>query len=85
MVCSSVGYEIWVFAVASTGVFVLFVVTPRTFQRWIRERRPRNLGLSIIPNWCFSVWALRAFGIIPAIMMVIAAMGLYCFFHGPDL
>lgn len=85
MVCSSVGYEVWVFAIAAAGLFVLLVVTPRPLQRWIRERRPRSTGLMIIPDWCFNVWALRAIGIIPAVMLVVAAMGLHCFFHGPDL
>jgi hypothetical protein len=72
-------------AVATTGLFVLFVIATRPFQRWILERRPRNLGLRMIPRWFFNLWVMKALGIIPGIMMIVAAMGLYCFFHGPDL
>ena len=85
MLCSNVGYEIWVLAVAATGLFVLFVIATRPFQRWILERRPQSHGLRMIPRCFFNLWAMKALGIIPAIMMIVAAMGLYCFFTGPDL
>ena len=88
MLCSKVGLEVWAFLLVSTVLVALFVFATRPFQRWLRAMRPRNAGLGLMPAFLFedsSVWLVRALGIIPVLMWAAAAMGVYCFFHGPDL
>lgn len=84
MECSNVGIEIWFFVLFSSIAVVLFVFATRPFQAWLRTRRVSG-RLPMVPDVFFrdsGVWALRALGIIPAIMWIVSMLGVYCFFHG---
>lgn len=86
MQCADVGFETWLlFTVSSLGVFLFLFVT-RPFQKWLREHRAVYGGLGMLPGVFFrdaGVWAIRALGVIPALMLMAAGAGVYCFFRGP--
>lgn len=86
MQCSSVGIEAWFFLVFTGVSLYLFTFGARPFQRWLRSHRPSSMGLRVIPAFFFSessLWAMRVFAVIPAIMFFVAILGVTCFFHGP--
>jgi hypothetical protein len=88
MRCSAVGLEVWPFFFLSTVLVASFVFATRPFQRWLRARRARSAGLGLLPAFLFeesSAWLVRALGIIPVLMWAVAALGVYCFFHGAEL
>jgi len=84
--CANVGNEIWLlFGVSSLGV-VLCCFAAGSLQKWLREHRAVFGWMSAVPDVVFrdsGVWAIRAFGIIPALMWIVAAIGVYCYLHGP--
>jgi hypothetical protein len=86
MPCSSVGIEIWVLVIFSAVSLYLFTFGARPFQRWLRSRRPRSLGLRMVPAFLMSessLWALRGLAVIPAMMLLVAILGVICFLRGP--
>ncbi len=86
MTCSDVGMEIWLLALISSTLFVLFTFAARPFQGWLRTHRARSGLFRFLPDAFFGdrgIWLLRLFGIIPGLMTIVAAMGVYCFFRGP--
>lgn len=87
MRCSSVGIEIWILVIFSAVSLYLLTVGARPFQRWLRARRPRSLGLRMVPAFFLSessLWSMRTLAVIPAIMLFVAILGVICFFHGPS-
>jgi hypothetical protein len=86
MRCSSVGIEIWGLAIVSAALLYLFTFGARPFQRWLRSRRPHSFGLRTVPLLFFdesSLWSMRALAVIPAVMLLVAILGVVCFFRGP--
>lgn len=86
MQCSDVGPEVFVFFVALSLCVWLFWFATRPVQTWLREHRATYRGLGMLPGIILrdqGVWAIRALGIIPALMLLAAGSGVYCFFHGP--
>ena len=86
MQCSSVGIEIWFFAIVSAVSLYLLTFGARPFQRWLRAHRPRSVGLRLIPAVFLdesTLWSMRALSVIPAVMVLGAMLGVFCFFHGP--
>lgn len=86
MQCGNVGIEIWFFFIISAVSLYLFTLGARPFQRWLRSRRPRSLGLSVIPAFFFnepSLWTMRVLAVLPALMLFVAILGVICFFQGP--
>lgn len=86
MQCSDVGSEIWILVVISAVALYAFTVGARPFQRWLRSRRSRSLGLRMMPAFFFddsSLWPIRALAVIPAVMFVAAILGVICYFRGP--
>ncbi len=86
MRCSNVGIEIWFLFLLSAVLLYLFTIGARPFQRWLRFRRPRSMGLRMMPAVFFdesNLWSMRALGVIPALMLVASILGLVCYFRGP--
>ncbi len=86
MTCSEVGLEVWLLFFASGSISLIALFAPRSLQRWLRKCRPGRAWASALPEPFYresGVWAIRALGIIPAVMWLASLLGVYCFFHGP--
>jgi hypothetical protein len=86
MQCTETGAEIWMLFIVSSVLVVLFVFRTRGFIDWLRMRRVTGRWPSNAPDVVFGpwgVWVVRAAGIIPGVMWIAGAYGVYCFFHGP--
>jgi len=86
MRCSSVGHEIWALAIFSAVSLYLFTFRVRSFQRWLRLRTLRHPGLRMVPALFLnesSLWSMRVLAVLPAIMFLVAILGVFCSFHGP--
>lgn len=86
MECTKTGVEIWLLFIVSSILVALFVFKTRWFIDWLRMRRVTGRWGGNAPDVLFGgsgVWVLRALGIIPALMWIAGAFGVYCFFHGP--
>jgi hypothetical protein len=85
--CTETGVEIWLLFIIPSILVTLFVFKTRWFIEWLRMRRVtgRYPG-NAFPDVVFGprgVWTLRLLGVIPAILWIAGAFGVYCFFHGP--
>lgn len=87
MYCSDVGGEIWVFFTVTGLLAWLFLVKPTVLQGWLRARRERGTTF-LIPGFLLApgrAWVFRLFAVIPVTMWLVALVGVYCFFAGPEL
>lgn len=85
MACAGVGWEIWAFGALATAASWVFLVATRPFVTWLLAQRPRRRSLQLLPREMFTVGSVKLLGLIPALMTIVAWLGVYCFFHGPDL
>jgi hypothetical protein len=85
MQCTQTGFEIWLLFIVSSIPMTLFVFKTRWFLGWLRMRRVTGRRFGNAPDVLFGprgVWVLRALGIIPGLIWIAGAHGVYCFFHG---
>ncbi len=90
MRCSSIGIIGFVVSVVllvpMSFAVVLFVLAPRRFQGWLRTHRVTSRFARAFQDSFFAdsgSWAIRATGIVLALMWIVTAGAVYCFLRGP--